>query len=971
MTNEKKNLYAFIVGIDEYDRAPLSGCVKDAKAIEKFLNSDIITTNFNPIVATLHNKEATKTAITKGFSEHLGQAGPNDVAFFYFSGHGAQENADPDLWHEEGDRKLEGIVCVDSLNTNLLLADKELRYLIGQVAAKKPHLVTLFDCCHSGENTRGFEVLESENKKQLVHSRMSVAFPERRWTDFCFHDKISPDALKSQSLNEVLPQGDHVHIAACRSDQSAYETNIPGWGRGGVFTYTLIQVLNRSNAAVSYYDLKSRIMHYVKNQFNQTPNIYVKGEDKRDFYRIFLGSEMGSQPLYGNVVYDSKIGEWIMDMGAIHGISKQAGTVQIVNDDQKITANIKKVDSASTLLDMPPSLQKDKNAAFKAFVHPFKSAPIGVYIDDDSYESDARDLLVKKIEEAGTNVNLVDDERQADYTVQLDKWYYTITLPNDPYRPLVMPVEQDEDDAVDTVFGYLYHISQWEFVRQLHNSDQSSQLDAGAVNVEFFKSENDQLLPLRNDEVDIILYRTDETVSIKTKITNTSGQNLYVAALYLGVNFEIDPESIEGKVQFLAPNDFVYLKYDNNINIPYILDDCKRLFNWEKSTSYLQLIISTHQFEVANFYQPGLPDPSELVESEATRGRAKGRKSTQQNADAERWTTRLLACHILNPEFNKIREADLTKYLETDAAPFMSGLYLEKDSGFSNELNLKEGITAIDQNGTAKGGFLFKTKLKMANWVSRKVRKKRYKKMLKKNPDAIRIVSEGDSWFQYPHPKVKDIIDHLYNHYAICSLGAAGDELINYLRSNEFLETIDQEKPAYFLISGGGNDILGPEFEHFLSDDIQEDWEFKTHDDLRRFMGDSLFAKLQQLGDAYTIIFKEMQERHPDLHVLVHGYDYVIPLDSDKEGWLGRYMKAKGMKRQEDRRMLIKHLLIEFNNVVAARTEDFPNAHYVNCRERVTDDCWYDEIHPDSRGFADVAGAFLAKLEELEGAGAG
>ncbi len=187
MKTERTKLYALIVGIDDYPRCPLNGCVRDAQSIETFLNSELITAHYDSDIIHLHNGEAKKDTIAKTFVSHLGQAGENDVAFFFFAGHGAQENADDQLWHEEPDGKLEGLVCHDSLDRKLLLADKELRYIIHQVAQKKPHLVTIFDCCHSGENTRGPADEEKLTKRQFADSRMGSVFPQREWKNFFFH----------------------------------------------------------------------------------------------------------------------------------------------------------------------------------------------------------------------------------------------------------------------------------------------------------------------------------------------------------------------------------------------------------------------------------------------------------------------------------------------------------------------------------------------------------------------------------------------------------------------------------------------------------------------------------------------------------------------------------------------------------------------------------------------------------------
>jgi uncharacterized caspase-like protein len=57
------------------------------------------------------NEEATCQAIIDGFRRHLCQAGSDDVALFYYSGHGSQEESPPEFWHLEPDRFNETLVC--------------------------------------------------------------------------------------------------------------------------------------------------------------------------------------------------------------------------------------------------------------------------------------------------------------------------------------------------------------------------------------------------------------------------------------------------------------------------------------------------------------------------------------------------------------------------------------------------------------------------------------------------------------------------------------------------------------------------------------------------------------------------------------------------------------------------------------------------------------------------------------------
>ncbi|RYF49328.1 MAG: caspase family protein, partial [Cytophagaceae bacterium] len=266
------NLFALIVGIGAYQRVrPLKGPVNDAQAVATYLRG---LTTFSVDVRLLTDEQATKAAIADGFITYLSQAKATDTVVFYFAGHGVQEEADPTLWFQESDGMLECLVCHDANTTNtwdFLLADKELRYLIGQVSATGAHVVTLFDCCHSGDNTRATELLTEALAGQDVRERrLAQAAPRRPYEAFCFQDSISADQLTTQGIDTVLPESHHVQISACESDQTALEVN-----GAGVFTQNLLGVLTASHGQISYGDLHNRVRQYMRFAYEQCPRVYV------------------------------------------------------------------------------------------------------------------------------------------------------------------------------------------------------------------------------------------------------------------------------------------------------------------------------------------------------------------------------------------------------------------------------------------------------------------------------------------------------------------------------------------------------------------------------------------------------------------------------------------------------------------------------------------------------------------------
>ena len=132
-----RNIYALLVGIDEYIAPvpPLKGCVNDIMAIAEYLQGRVASVGYQLHLRTLLNEEATRNAIADGFRQHLCQATSEDVAFFYFAGHGSQERSPQEFWTLEPDRLDETLVCYDSRSDGGWdLADKELAKLIAEVS---------------------------------------------------------------------------------------------------------------------------------------------------------------------------------------------------------------------------------------------------------------------------------------------------------------------------------------------------------------------------------------------------------------------------------------------------------------------------------------------------------------------------------------------------------------------------------------------------------------------------------------------------------------------------------------------------------------------------------------------------------------------------------------------------------------------------------------------------------------------
>ena len=482
----KSTLYALLVGIGAYERVrQLRGPVGDVQTLTRYLQRQ---TDFEPNLLVLTDGQASKSAIIDGFQHHLTNATPADTVLFYFSGHGAQEDADKSLWLTEADGKLECLVCHDkgSVNTwDFLLADKELRSLIGEVSATGAHVVVMSDCCHSGDNTRAADLLaEALAGQDTRERRLTKSAPQRPYDGFFFHQTISESQLREQGLDEAMPQGAHIQMAACESDESAVEVN-----GEGIFTKNLLSVLEASHGQLSYQDLHNRVRQYMRFGYEQRPRVYVAGQGEQTsllLTRGFLNQPIDESSLTASATYNQQVG-WLLDVGAIHGMGQTDQRIQLYDSvaQTSYTVGINRVGADYTVLAVADDIGAvlDKATVYRATIAGLLLQPIRLHLRNHGGPSnelpDLLDQLQNRQEDnesvkSETFFTIDDEEKNADYTLHLRNGLYYFTRPGDDNRPLIRPLVRsvrvdDDPKTFEQLKQYLHHLSQWQYLKELHN----------------------------------------------------------------------------------------------------------------------------------------------------------------------------------------------------------------------------------------------------------------------------------------------------------------------------------------------------------------------------------------------------------------------------------------------------------------------------------------------------------------------
>jgi hypothetical protein len=282
--------------------------------------------------------------------------------------------------------------------------------------------------------------------------------------------------------------------------------------------------------------------------------------------------------------------------------------------------------------------------------------------------------------------------------------------------------------------------------------------------------------------------------------------------------------------------------------------------------------------------------------------------------------------------------------------------------------------------------------LGMLNKRSRVKREKIFWKKINKGIYSKIILAEGDSWFEYP-VFIREIIDYLNKSkkkYAIYSLAYGGDWIANVLYEQEYIEKLSLLKPDVFLVSGGGNDIVGDyrlaQLLHRRKDiSIPADNKLDTLEEKREFadicFNNDFFALLRLFKLQYKLLFKSIEQntkKFKDLRIITQGYDYAIP--SSKKGfgilrplsncligngkWLKTPLVLNGYNNSKEQISIITGMIHNFNEMLIEVGSDYKNVYHIDIRDFVDPQKgWYNELHPKSKEFKKIAKVFEKCIE--------
>ena len=268
----------------------------------------------------------------------------------------------------------------------------------------------------------------------------------------------------------------------------------------------------------------------------------------------------------------------------------------------------------------------------------------------------------------------------------------------------------------------------------------------------------------------------------------------------------------------------------------------------------------------------------------------------------------------------------------------------------------------------------------LVNSLARRRRYKKFEKSLKEHGDRPVLVTEGDSWFQFPFI-LKDVVDNLTEQFSVYSVGAAGDTTRNMVFNNpEYLTAIDKakaisgKKPDGFVFSSGGNDILGrKDGAQVLRKIIRQHQAGETISLDSVYNQEELKLALNELQRAYETLLSEIGRRYPSMPVFVHCYDRVWPFNpSDKSDtrtgkWIQPPLSRRGIESFDDQRMITDDLIKKFKHILDTVDKQHSNLHIIDTSGSLSNrlDLWRDEIHPNADGFKLVSDRFIERINSV------
>lgn len=232
------------------------------------------------------------------------------------------------------------------------------------------------------------------------------------------------------------------------------------------------------------------------------------------------------------------------------------------------------------------------------------------------------------------------------------------------------------------------------------------------------------------------------------------------------------------------------------------------------------------------------------------------------------------------------------------------------------------------------------------------------------DPSRPRLIAEGDSWFK--HPCVKAMLHWIESFgYEIYRSDQPGRKLQTMVAEQKYLLPLQDERRdtiRALLLSGGGNDLIWWKKPSSESPSPI----FKTgngsHDSNDYINNVELTAAVEELKRLLSVLAASVRSLRRDLPIIIHAYDWIEPKDHGAGfTWVNPQLDQVGVPPDRTLRNAIGRELINRLNDAYREACSRNGISHVDLRGTV-DHRWFDEIHPTSEAFHDIAQTLAAKI---------
>lgn len=239
----------------------------------------------------------------------------------------------------------------------------------------------------------------------------------------------------------------------------------------------------------------------------------------------------------------------------------------------------------------------------------------------------------------------------------------------------------------------------------------------------------------------------------------------------------------------------------------------------------------------------------------------------------------------------------------------------------------------------------------------------------------LRVLAEGDSWFDYPVPFFGGgIIVRLERLLGlpILNMAKAGDEVRFMLGVEERKQMAQQLRDGcpsggpwdVLLFSGGGNDIVANPMALWVRD-------FAAGQPPESLVHRPRYdAALAIVRAGYEDLIAMRDALSPMTQLVFHAYDFAVP-DGRAVCHLGPWLKPtfdlRGFPSQQAGFEVVKLMLSDLAKMLASLEAVHPKLTFINGQGTLAPDRddWHNELHPSRKGFEKFAVLFHEQLRAL------